>query len=115
MTDPYLQPLFPQIDGSKLGTIEWHFGGIDPARNNFCGYLPWASMNEVAPAKESAMENVRNPGDWTRGFEAAIDEAIRVVDALRGPTTSGLAAPILLRIRAELIALREPTPDTEAA
>lgn len=47
---------------------------------------------------------------WKSGYESAIDEAIRVVDLMRGPTTSSLASPILLRIRAELIALRESGP-----
>jgi hypothetical protein len=53
------------------------------------------------------MEAVRNSEDWTNGFDTAIDEAIYLIDAMRGPTTSSLASPILLRIRAELIALRE--------
>jgi hypothetical protein len=44
---------------------------------------------------------------WANGYESAIDEAIRLVDSMRGPGTSNLATPILLRIRAELIALRE--------
>ena len=44
---------------------------------------------------------------WSSGYETAIDDAIRLVDAMRGPGTSNLAAPILLRIRAELIAIRE--------
>lgn len=47
---------------------------------------------------------------WKSGYESAIEEAIRLVDAMRGPTTSSMAAPILLRIRAELIALREADP-----
>ena len=44
---------------------------------------------------------------WQEGYEAAIDEAIRVVDAMRSIGSSNLATPILLRIRAELIAIRE--------
>ncbi len=44
---------------------------------------------------------------WQSGFDAAIDEAIQMVDAMRAPGVANLAAPILLRIRAELIALRE--------
>lgn len=44
---------------------------------------------------------------WAAGYERAIDDAIRMVDAMRGPGTSNLASPILLRIRAELIAIRE--------
>ncbi|MGE3077201.1 MAG: hypothetical protein AB7N24_19460 [Dehalococcoidia bacterium] len=53
------------------------------------------------------MDRTSTTEDWNNGFEAALDEAIRLVDAMRGPTTSSLASPILLRIRAELIALRE--------
>lgn len=45
--------------------------------------------------------------DWADGYDKAIDEAIRLVDAMRGPGVSNLASPILLRIRAELIAMRE--------
>ena len=51
---------------------------------------------------------------WTSGYEAALDEAIRVVDSLRGPGGSNFATPIMLRLRAELIALRE-TPAVKAA
>lgn len=44
---------------------------------------------------------------WQAGYEAGIDEAIRLIDALRGPGAGSLSTPILLRIRAELLALRE--------
>lgn len=47
---------------------------------------------------------------WQSGFDSAIDEAIRMVDAMRAPGVANMAAPILLRIRAELIALREHGP-----
>ena len=52
---------------------------------------------------------------WNNGYETAIDEAIRLVDAMRGPAASDLASPILLRIRAELIALRKPRPQAKLA
>lgn len=52
---------------------------------------------------------------WQAGFESAIDEAIGLVDAMRGPGLANLASPILLRIRAELIALRRATPATALA
>jgi len=48
---------------------------------------------------------------WQTGYESGIDEAIRLVDSLRGAGASNLAAPILLRIRAELIAIREDGPN----
>lgn len=54
------------------------------------------------------MDRMSTSKEWAEGFEAALDEAIGLIDAMRGPTTSSLASPILLRIRAELIALREP-------
>ncbi len=44
---------------------------------------------------------------WNEGYEWALDEALRVVDSMRVPGSNNLATPILLRIRAELIALRE--------
>lgn len=47
------------------------------------------------------------PTPWQAGYDTAIDDAIRMVDAMRGPGVANMAAPILLRIRAELIALRE--------
>ena len=53
------------------------------------------------------MESTGEQRAWTSGYESAIDEAIRVVDSMREPGTSNLATPILLRIRAELIAMRE--------
>ncbi|HQZ87055.1 MAG: hypothetical protein IPI33_00825 [Dehalococcoidia bacterium] len=54
---------------------------------------------------------------WLNGYETAIEEAIRLIDAMRGPAASNLVSPILLRIRAELIALREsgPAPTRKAA
>lgn len=44
---------------------------------------------------------------WQAGYEAGIDDAIRLVDQMRGPGNSSLTAPVLLRIRAELLALRD--------
>ena len=52
---------------------------------------------------------------WNNGYGTAIDEAIRLVDAMRGPAASNLASPILLRIRAELIALRESSSQAKLA
>ena len=56
------------------------------------------------------MEITPEAAAWTSGYESAIDEAIRVVDAMRGPGATNLATPIILRIRAELIAMREGRP-----
>ena len=56
------------------------------------------------------MEATPDRNTWQNGFEAALDEAISVVDSMRGPGLSNMASPILLRIRAELIALREAGP-----
>ncbi|MEO8538631.1 MAG: hypothetical protein ABI577_02745 [bacterium] len=56
------------------------------------------------------MNPTNDKSAWSEGFDAAIEEAIRVVDAMRGPGVSNMASPILLRIRAELIALREAGP-----
>lgn len=54
---------------------------------------------------------------WMSGYEAAIDQALHVVDAMRGPGNNNLATPILLRIRAELLALRQDheAPQAKAA
>lgn len=52
---------------------------------------------------------------WQAGYEAGIDDAIRLIDALRGPGSGGLSTPILLRIRAELIAMRERAVQRPAA
>ncbi len=52
---------------------------------------------------------------WENGFDTAIDEAIQMVDAMRSPGIANMAAPILLRIRAELIALRERRPALKTA
>ena len=56
------------------------------------------------------MESTNDAKAWNSGYEAAIDEALRVVDAMRGPGATNLATPIILRIRAELIAIREGRP-----
>ena len=44
---------------------------------------------------------------YRHGYEAALEDALHVVDSLRGPGGNNLATPIILRIRSELIALRE--------
>ena len=61
------------------------------------------------------MKSTGEQSAWSSGYESAIDDAIRVVDAMRGPGTSNLATPILLRIRAELIAIRESAEVTALA
>jgi hypothetical protein len=53
------------------------------------------------------MDSTSNAQAWTSGYETALNEAVRIVDAMRGPGANNLATPIILRIRAELIALRE--------
>jgi hypothetical protein len=58
------------------------------------------------------------PTDWTSwqaGYEAGIDDAIRLIDTLRGPGAGSLSAPILLRIRAELLAIRSRASQPRAA
>lgn len=56
------------------------------------------------------------PSDpWLEGFDAGIDQAIRLVDSLRGPGTSTFSSPIFLRLRAELIALRTGHQERPAA
>jgi len=52
------------------------------------------------------VESPSNPDSFVRGYETAIDEVIRLIDAMRGPKSSALSAPILLHLRAELIAMR---------
>ena len=44
---------------------------------------------------------------YRSGYERALDDALHVVDAMRGPGGNNLATPIILRIRSELIAMRE--------
>lgn len=61
------------------------------------------------------MDATTEKDSWRNGFESALDEAISVVDSMRGPGSANLASPILLRIRAELIALRESGPATAKA
>ncbi len=52
------------------------------------------------------METPELASAWVSGYEQGIDEAIRLVDGMRGPRSSNLSSPILLRLRAELLALR---------
>ena len=44
---------------------------------------------------------------WTSGYDSALSEALRIVDAMRATEATNLATPIILRVRAELIALQE--------
>lgn len=77
----------------------------------------FAATNDYSPAWLSRYLNgepqgqvhmaAQQPTEWEQGYDKAIDEAIRLVDAMRGPGLSNFASPILLRIRAELIAMRE--------
>ena len=52
---------------------------------------------------------------YESGYEAALEDALHVVDSLRRPGGNNLATPIILRIRAELIALREGRDFPQAA
>ena len=58
------------------------------------------------------------PIDWAScqaGYVAGIDDAVRLIDSLRGPSTGSLSTPILLRIRAELLAIRDRHSASHAA
>jgi hypothetical protein len=52
---------------------------------------------------------------WQAGYEAGIDDAVRLIDSLRGPGAGSLSTPILLRIRAELLAIRDRHSTPRAA
>ncbi|WP_165772535.1 hypothetical protein [Tepidiforma thermophila] len=65
--------------------------------------------------EEPTMMTTHDWSAWQAGYEAGIDDAIRLIDALRGPGSGSLSTPILLRIRAELLALRERTSGRRAA
>jgi hypothetical protein len=60
------------------------------------------------------MERHPEQSAWTSGYESALDDAIRMVDSLRGSGAANLATPIILRLRAELIAMRD-VPAARAA
>lgn len=72
------------------------------------------ALEETEPCEEQ-VEATPEQKAWQMGFESAVDEAISLIDAMRGPGMANLASPILLRIRAELIALRETGPATALA
>lgn len=61
------------------------------------------------------MESASDATSFRSGYEAALEDALRLVDGLRGPGGNNLATPILLRIRSELIALREDRESRRAA
>ena len=75
----------------------------------------YRSIAEVGRHEVFPMQAPANRDSWQSGFDSAIDEAIQMVDAMRAPGVSNMAAPILLRIRAELIALREHGPRAKQA
>jgi hypothetical protein len=58
-------------------------------------------------AGDSSLGSTSEAQAWTSGYESALSEALRIVDAMRAPGATNLATPIILRIRAELIALQE--------
>jgi hypothetical protein len=58
-------------------------------------------------AGDSSLESASEAQAWTSGYESALSEALRIVDAMRATGATNLATPIILRIRAELIALQE--------
>jgi hypothetical protein len=62
---------------------------------------------EIKTAGDSSLESTSEAQAWTSGYESALNEALRVVDAMRVQGATNLATPIILRIRAGLIALRE--------
>jgi hypothetical protein len=62
------------------------------------------------------MMQATDPGQtWLSGYEDALDDAIRLVDSMRGPGTNSLSSPVLLRLRAELLAMRARPAAAKAA
>ena len=42
---------------------------------------------------------------WREGYEAAIDDAVQVVDSLGGQSFGNLTSPVLMHLRERLVAL----------
>lgn len=70
------------------------------------------SADVQAMVQESVPIPVPAPGfdvAWLEGYEAALADAIGIVDSLGGPSLSNLSAPVLLRMKTRLIELRGQT------
>ncbi|MGH2632830.1 MAG: hypothetical protein ACRDG3_05410 [Tepidiformaceae bacterium] len=51
---------------------------------------------------------------WLAGYEAAIADAVEIVDGLGGPVFSNLSAPVLLRLKCRFLQLRQDSPSRAA-
>jgi hypothetical protein len=45
--------------------------------------------------------------EWRKGYDAAVADAVRMIDAMRGSGQNNLSGPMLLRIRARLLDMLE--------
>jgi len=55
---------------------------------------------------ETPSSPVPNPSaDWLEGYEAAIGDAVAMIDLLWAPGIGSLSSPVLIRLRTRLIQL----------
>ena len=53
-----------------------------------------------------ARDSQRAHAAWLAGYQAAVDDAVSIVETLGGPAFSNLSAPVLIRLRTRLLELR---------
>lgn len=44
--------------------------------------------------------------EWVAGYEAAIEDAMRLIDSMGGPAFSNFSSPVLVHLKARLAELR---------
>lgn len=63
-------------------------------------------MGMGSDLKRVVTERAADGEAWLNGYEAALADAISMVDAMGGPSFTNLSAPVLLRLKTRLVEMR---------
>ena len=88
----------PQVNGERESE-HWHDSPLRPAR-------PLAETSCMEQARNSEPCPDANAA-WVDGYETAIEDAVRLIDGMGGPSFSNLSSPVLARLKVRLRELRE--------
>ena len=106
--------------GGNCLTFEWTPGerGCDLVKDDISReglYTTAASADTECMDKHYfARDSKRAHEAWLAGYQAAVDDAVCIVETLGGPAFSNLSAPVLIRLRTRLLELRADVPHMAA-
>lgn len=56
-------------------------------------------------SREAGNQRMRE-AQWLAGYEAAIDDAMQIINGMRGPAFANFSSPVLMHLEARLAELR---------